>query len=830
MPTSLASGARFRGDLRVLRPLDVAHPPLFAVEDERTGVLGALALLEPAPSADALSTLSARTRAASSAHVAEALEAGIDAPTGAAYVLYEALAGEPLSARLADAAPVSTPMALSVLLPVARALASAHESGLVHGALRPEHVWFRSKGSAARALKVVGFGLALGATASAEADVRALGALAEEWLGAPGRTMPKALATFARQAKKGDFASSKEALAALEALAEKRGAGRGAASASDSARGPAGSDDGASDDGAPFFTPSRTMAAVALASALAAGGVWWSSRSAPSSGTAEAVKEPVARAAREAWKQDCAVPVSSDDPQLGPRDAPVTIVVFSDFECPFCARAEPALRQAREEYGDRIRIVWKDLPLPFHQKAMPAAIAARVAFLSLGAEAFWKVHDQIFDLQRELSASLVQRLALDAGVSRAALTELDAEARKAVREGAELAERLGIQGTPNFLVDGEPLEGAVPIEELRKVIDAHLAQAATLRAAGTKPADLYSAMVKANWKGPKKQEPEQPAEGPPELDPQKRYAVEVGDSASVGPADALVTLVIFSEFQCPFCKRFAPAGEGARAAYPGKVRVVFKHRPLGFHPRARPASTLAEEAFAQKGAEAFWKAHDALFASQPKLDDDDLLGVATRVGLDRDKAAACIESDCRKARIDADGALADALGINGTPTSFVNGRPLVGALGPDEVNALVGEELEAAAARVKAGLPAKSLYATLLEESLPGPGFERKELGAGKGDGARAGDEVKVHVVAKAGGEVFLDTRKAGAPLSVRLGDGSTARGLDYGLRGLAPGGKRALTLPAPLAARGAGAWPSPRARTAEYEVELVSRKPGKGK
>src|SRR3954447_18880763 len=83
------------------------------------------------------------------------------------------------------------------------------------------------------------------------------------------------------------------------------------------------------------------------------------------------------------------VPVSASNPQLGPNEAPVTIVAFSDFECPFCGRVVPTLKQLEKDYGNKIRVVWKNQPLPFHQNAMPAAEAAMEAFAQGKSAKFW---------------------------------------------------------------------------------------------------------------------------------------------------------------------------------------------------------------------------------------------------------------------------------------------------------------------------------------------------------------------------------------------------------------------------------------------------------
>ncbi|HEY6879162.1 MAG TPA: thioredoxin domain-containing protein, partial [Polyangiales bacterium] len=91
------------------------------------------------------------------------------------------------------------------------------------------------------------------------------------------------------------------------------------------------------------------------------------------------------------------VPVTDAQPSQGPTDALVTIVEFSDFECPFCGRVVPTLEQLEKEYGKKIRVVWRNQPLPFHQNAMPAAQAAMEAYAQGKSAKFWAMHNKLFE-------------------------------------------------------------------------------------------------------------------------------------------------------------------------------------------------------------------------------------------------------------------------------------------------------------------------------------------------------------------------------------------------------------------------------------------------
>ena len=97
------------------------------------------------------------------------------------------------------------------------------------------------------------------------------------------------------------------------------------------------------------------------------------------------------------------VPVSAKDPQKGRADAPVTIVQISEFQCPFCARVLPTMKQVEDTYKDQVRLVFKHNPLPFHNRARPAAEAAAAVFGVAGSKAFWKFHDLAFANQQNLT-------------------------------------------------------------------------------------------------------------------------------------------------------------------------------------------------------------------------------------------------------------------------------------------------------------------------------------------------------------------------------------------------------------------------------------------
>jgi protein-disulfide isomerase len=158
-----------------------------------------------------------------------------------------------------------------------------------------------------------------------------------------------------------------------------------------------------------------------------------------------------------------------------------------------------------------------------------------------------------------------------------------------------------------------------------------------------------------------------------------------------GPANAPVTIVMFSDFECPFCQKVMPAIRETLARYPQSVAVVYRHLPLtGLHSQAYGA---AQAAVCADREGAFWPFADALFAEQKSLGAPLYESTAARLGLDRQRFAACLTGTDTRSVVDADVAAAEELGISGTPALILNGRLLQGAVPAETLAKMVDEEL-----------------------------------------------------------------------------------------------------------------------------------------
>ncbi|HEX7622164.1 MAG TPA: thioredoxin domain-containing protein [Anaeromyxobacteraceae bacterium] len=183
-------------------------------------------------------------------------------------------------------------------------------------------------------------------------------------------------------------------------------------------------------------------------------------------------------------------------PQRGPADAWVTVVEFSDFECPFCGREEPVLSQLLGAYPADLRLVYKHFPLSQHADAVPAAVAAECA----GDQGkFWEMHDLLFAHQTALGdqglASYAAQLEIDVSAWQLCRTTAGGAAAARVQADQALGNSIGIAATPTLVVNGAVYPGAYSLDSYRPVVDAAIASA---KASGVPRAQYYETVVLGN--------------------------------------------------------------------------------------------------------------------------------------------------------------------------------------------------------------------------------------------------------------------------------------------------------------------------------------------
>ena len=168
------------------------------------------------------------------------------------------------------------------------------------------------------------------------------------------------------------------------------------------------------------------------------------------------------------------VKMASGSPSRGPANAPIEMIEFSDFQCPFCQRVGPALTQVLNTYGDRIRLVYREYPLPNHPNARQASEAGLCANEQ---EKFWPYHDRMFANQQRLGAADLKQYAVDLGLDATRFNACLDSHKYAQHVEADISagNAAGVNGTPAFFINGRLISGAQPFEEFRKIIDDELA-------------------------------------------------------------------------------------------------------------------------------------------------------------------------------------------------------------------------------------------------------------------------------------------------------------------------------------------------------------------
>lgn len=178
-----------------------------------------------------------------------------------------------------------------------------------------------------------------------------------------------------------------------------------------------------------------------------------------------------------------------------------------------------------------------------------------------------------------------------------------------------------------------------------------------------------------------------------------------------GAAEPLVTIVEYSDFQCPFCGTFANTVHELEKVYPDDLRVVFHQYPMPMHPQA-PMAAKAAIAAQQQGK--FWAMHDWMFANRTSLSREDLIAAAGDLGLDKAQFETDLESQEAQARLDLEKTLGRRLGVRGTPSFFVNGKRYSGAMDAESLGKIIDEERAFAKTLIDAGVPRNEVFAHIM--------------------------------------------------------------------------------------------------------------------
>jgi len=315
-------------------------------------------------------------------------------------------------------------------------------------------------------------------------------------------------------------------------------------------------------------------------------------------------------------------------------------------------RAEKTMQTLRDRYGKDIRFAVAMHPLPMHPNARPAALAALESSSSSPA-AFANLHARMFE-QPEGRPTF----------------RGSADATRALVHAEGLADKLHVRGTPTFFINGRRITGSQPAPTFERMVDEELVHARELTNRGIARSRVYEVVREEARANPAPFEEETSDEGRPFV-PEAKTA---GGATLAGPANATRTILVFTDFECPYCKRLDT--QLRDLADRGDVRIVLRNHPLPMHPHARLAAKAAIAAEKQGKLPAMSK---MLFTRQDALDRASLVAYAAELKLDVDRFRNDLDSPETEARLAEDEALAAKFEVRGTPTSFVEGRRVVGA-------------------------------------------------------------------------------------------------------------------------------------------------------
>jgi protein-disulfide isomerase len=344
-------------------------------------------------------------------------------------------------------------------------------------------------------------------------------------------------------------------------------------------------------------------------------------------------------------------------PAPTPTPVRVEVVLYSDFQCPFCARFARAFRELQSNGVDGIEtdVRFKHFPLDALHPAAQLAHQAALAAAEQGK--FWEMHDLLFADQAAPTRARVSQLAAGLKLDAARFErDLDSErVKQTIAADRAEGERLGVHGTPTFFVNGRAYTGARSFEQLKQLV-----------------------AYEAN---------------------RVRALAEIGDQLlSRGPSDAPVTVELFADLQSPVTRPAVAVLEEAVRKYPSKIRIQFRNFPLSFHPRA----ALAHEAAVTAAAEGrFWELVSFILEHQASLREQDLIAEAGRLGLDQTKFADSLNRHRYAPRVLADIEAGLKRGLRGSPVIFVNGKRIDGVPSPEKIAEYVESELATAAAASK---------------------------------------------------------------------------------------------------------------------------------
>lgn len=401
--------------------------------------------------------------------------------------------------------------------------------------------------------------------------------------------------------------------------------------------------------------------------------------------------------------------IPGTSPAKGKDGAAVTIIVFSDFECPFCKKAAKEIKMLQKKNSDHLRVVFKNFPINRHRYSL---LAAKAGVAAQNQNAFWQMHDILFAKSKEITLENVfkwaENLKLDIDKFKADLNSEDTLNR--LRKDKEEAVRFGLRGTPYIFVNGIITQGLIEPTVKKEFINAE-----KLKNQGVK--NIFDTLMKDALN---KYEKKAPGVNAPKI-PKDIFKIPPAGSLVYGNIDAPITILAFVDFEGKLSKTFFETAEDLSKLYSKEIRFYVISHPLSYHKKGAKISKLFY------AADSFGKTreiYELIYKEQINWTNSDtpldfLVKKSATIGLETEKLIKKMNSTSTQNMISKDREVASKLQIRTAPAIFINGRFVPGAMPIQTFKNVIAEELKRAKPFILKGLKGNTLYRELIKEGKP---------------------------------------------------------------------------------------------------------------
>jgi protein-disulfide isomerase len=417
-------------------------------------------------------------------------------------------------------------------------------------------------------------------------------------------------------------------------------------------------------------------------------------------------------------------------PYVGLKKAPVTIVIFSDFKCPWSKRANKIMRSVKKTFSWDVRYVFMNFPLKRHSGAQ---IAAEAGLEAMAQGKFAEFKDKIFSNQKSINTKNILKWGGEIGMNIPRLKKAlrNRTYQKKVNKQKKIARSIGIRGTPTVIINGRQLTvrgsfSEIEInmknmvrEEIGIIKKRNIPRSkayALLTQNGLNNLKALTARINkdGNSKKPRMRKV---------VDPNVVYNIlwDFSNEPQKGAKRPLVTIVKFIDFQCPYCARANRVMNKILKFYKKDVRIIYIHNPLKYHKMAMPAAISLLEVMRQKGlSKGYWKLHNHIMENRHELSIDSLVKWAGNMArADSHKVRKAINFKFHENHVKTGMKLGKLFGVHGVPAFFVNGYYVSGARSLASFKLIINRELLKAKRVIRKGWTSrKNVYSYLVGKGL----------------------------------------------------------------------------------------------------------------